>query len=82
MSDIVLERPKRPPRDVRVARPDQVWLSAQQAAIRAGYSETHFSALVRCGKAPPSILFSRNARRFRAADVDSWCLAGGPGQYR
>jgi predicted DNA-binding transcriptional regulator AlpA len=57
------------------------WLSLQETAIYCGYSEQQFSDFVRRGIAPPSVLFSRNARRFKRSDVDAWCAAGGPSQF-
>ena len=57
------------------------WLSLQETAVYCGYSEQQFSAFVRRGIAPPSVLFSRNARRFKRSDVDAWCAAGGPSQF-
>lgn len=57
------------------------WLSLQEAAGYCGYSEQQFSEFVKRGIAPPSILFSRNARRFKRADLDRWCAAGGPSQF-
>jgi predicted DNA-binding transcriptional regulator AlpA len=57
------------------------WLSLQETAVYCGYSEPHFSDFVKRGIAPPSVLFSRNARRFKRADVDRWCAAGGPSQF-
>jgi predicted DNA-binding transcriptional regulator AlpA len=60
----------------------QAWLSAQQAARHLGYSEQQFATFIAAGTAPPSIKFSRNARRFNRADLDAWARAGGPSQYR
>ena len=57
------------------------WLSLQEAAIYCGYSEQQFSDFVKRGIAPKSVLFSRNARRFKRSDVDAWCAAGGPSAY-
>ena len=57
------------------------WLSLQETAIYCGYSEQQFSDFVKRGIAPKSILFSRNARRFKRSDVDAWCAAGGPSAY-
>ena len=57
------------------------WLSLQEAAIYCGYSEQQFSDFVKRGIAPTSVLFSRNARRFKRSDVDAWCAAGGPSAY-
>lgn len=54
------------------------WLSLQQAARYAGYSEGAFCRFIKQGTAPPSIKLSRAARRFRRAHVDSWLAAGGP----
>jgi predicted DNA-binding transcriptional regulator AlpA len=54
------------------------WLSLQEAAIYCGYSEQQFSNFVKRGIAPKSVLFSRNARRFKRSDLDAWCAAGGP----
>jgi hypothetical protein len=36
---------------------------------------------VKRGVAPKSVLFSRNARRFKRSDVDAWCATGGPSAY-
>jgi predicted DNA-binding transcriptional regulator AlpA len=58
------------------------WLSLQETAVYCGYSEQQLSDFVKRGIAPPSILFSRNARRFKRSDVDAWCAAGGPSQFR
>ena len=55
------------------------WLSLQDAAAYTGYSEQQFSDFVKRGVAPKSVLFSRNARRFK--HVDAWCAAGGPSAY-
>jgi predicted DNA-binding transcriptional regulator AlpA len=57
------------------------WLSLQETAIYCGYSEQQFSDFVKRGIAPKSVLFSRNARRFKLSDVDAWCAAGGPSAY-
>ena len=57
------------------------WLSLQDAAAYTGYSEQQFSEFVKRGIAPPSVLFSRNARRFKRSDVDAWCAAGGPSKF-
>jgi predicted DNA-binding transcriptional regulator AlpA len=57
------------------------WLSLQDAAAYTCYSEQQFSDFVRRGIAPKSVLFSRNARRFKRSDVDAWCAAGGPSAY-
>ena len=57
------------------------WLSLQETATYCGYSEQQFSDFVKRGIAPPSVLFSRNARRFKRSDVDAWCAAGGPSAY-
>ena len=57
------------------------WLSLQDAAAYTGYSEQQFSDFVKRGIAPRSVLFSRNARRFKRSDVDAWCAAGGPSAY-
>jgi predicted DNA-binding transcriptional regulator AlpA len=57
------------------------WLSLQETAIYCGYSEQQFSDFVKRGIAPKSVLFSRNARRFKRSDVDAWCAAGGPSAY-
>jgi predicted DNA-binding transcriptional regulator AlpA len=54
------------------------WLSLQDTAAYTGYSEQQFSEFVKRGIAPKSVLFSRNARRFKRSDVDAWCAAGGP----
>jgi predicted DNA-binding transcriptional regulator AlpA len=57
------------------------WLSLQDAALYCGYSEQQFSEFVKRGIAPRSVLFSRNARRFKRSDVDAWCASGGPSQF-
>ena len=57
------------------------WLSLQDAAAYTGYSEQQFSDFVKRSVAPKSVLFSRNARRFKRSDVDTWCAAGGPSAY-
>jgi predicted DNA-binding transcriptional regulator AlpA len=57
------------------------WLSLQDAAAYTGYSEQQFSDFVKRGIAPKSVLFSRNARRFKRSDLDAWCAAGGPSTY-
>ena len=57
------------------------WLSLQETAVYCGYSEQQFSDFVKRGIAPRSVLFSRNARRFKRTDVDAWCAAGGPSQF-
>jgi predicted DNA-binding transcriptional regulator AlpA len=57
------------------------WLSLQETATYCGYSEQQFSDFVKRGIAPPSVLFSRNARRFKRTDVDAWCASGGPSQF-
>ena len=57
------------------------WLSLQDAAAYTGYSEQQFSDFVKRGIAPKSVLFSRNARRFKRSDIDAWCAAGGPSVY-
>ena len=57
------------------------WLSLQDAAAYTGYSEQQFSEFVKRGIAPKSVLFSRNARRFKRTDIDAWCAAGGPSAY-
>ncbi len=57
------------------------YFSLQDAAIYCGYSEQQFSEFVRRGIAPKSVLFSRNARRFKRSDLDAWCATGGPSQY-
>ena len=66
------------------ARPDRasrVAVLAQDAAAYTGYSEQQFSDFVKRGVAPKSVLFSRNARRFKRSDLDAWCAAGGPSAY-
>ena len=73
--DVLLAELRRRP----VIHPE--WLSLQDAAAYTGYSEQQFSEFVRAGIAPPSILFSRNARRFKRSDVDAWCAADGPSQF-
>ena len=57
------------------------WPSLQDAAAYTGYSEQQFSDFVKRGIAPKSVLFSRNARRFKRSDIDAWCAAGGPSVY-
>jgi predicted DNA-binding transcriptional regulator AlpA len=57
---------------------DREWLSLQQAAEYAGYSEGAFCRFVRKGVAPPSVKLTNAARRFRRVDVDAWITAGGP----
>lgn len=57
------------------------WLSLQECAAYTGYSEQQMSGFVRRGIAPRSILFSRNARRFKRSEVDTWAAAGGPSQF-
>src|ERR1700730_17725240 len=56
------------------------WLSLQETATYCGYSEQQFSDFVKRGIAPPSVLFSRHARRFNVTAVDAWCAGGGPSQ--
>lgn len=58
------------------------YFSLQDAAIYCGYSEQQFSEFVRRRTAPKSVLFSRNARRFKRSDLDAWCAAGGPSQHQ
>ena len=58
------------------------WLSLQDAAAYTGYSEQQFSEFVKRRIAPKSVLFSRNARRFKRSDVDAWCAAGDPPNSR
>lgn len=58
------------------------WLSLQDAAVYTGYSEQQLSEFVRTNRAPKSIKFSHNARRFWRRDLDTWCAAGGPSQYQ
>jgi len=74
-ADAVIERLRSNP----IVAPE--WLSLQDAAVYAGYSEQQFSEFVRTKRAPKSIKFSNNARRFKRSDVDAWCVAGGPSQY-
>ena len=57
------------------------WLSLQGAAAYKDCSEQQFSDFVKRGVAPKTVLFSRNARRFKRSDVDAWCTAGGPSAY-
>ena len=38
-------------------------------------------SLVKRDIAPKSILFSRNARRFKRSDLDAWCAADGRSAY-
>jgi predicted DNA-binding transcriptional regulator AlpA len=61
---------------------EREWLSLQQAAAYACYSEGAFCRFVKDGTAPPSIKLSRAARRFRRAEIDSWIAAGGPSQSK
>jgi hypothetical protein len=56
------------------------WLSLQEAAIYCD-SEQQFSDFVKRRIAPPSVLFFRNACRFKRSAVDAWCAAGGPSQF-
>lgn len=58
------------------------YFSLQAAAIYCGYSEHQFAEFVRLGTAPPSVKFSRSARRFKRSDLDSWAAAGGPSQFQ
>lgn len=60
----------------------RTWLSSQQAARYAGYSEGAWAGFVRARIAPPSVLCGRNARRFRRTDIDAWIAAGGPAAFR
>ena len=53
------------------------WMSMKHAAAYCDFAEQTFSKFVHDGTAPPSILISRNARRFRRSDLDSWMLARG-----
>jgi predicted DNA-binding transcriptional regulator AlpA len=53
----------------------------QDAAAYTGYSEQQFSEFAKCGVAPKSVLFSRNARRFKRSEIDAWYEAGGPSAY-
>jgi predicted DNA-binding transcriptional regulator AlpA len=73
--DTVLAELRRRP----IVQPE--WLSLQDAAAYTGYSEQQFSDFVKRGVAPKSVLFSRNARRFKRSDVDAWCAAGGPSAF-
>jgi len=73
--DTVLAELRRRP----IVQPE--WLSLQDAAAYTGYSEQQFSEFVKRGIAPKSVLFSRNARRFKRSDVDAWCAGGGPSAY-
>lgn len=73
--DVVLAELRRRP----IVQPE--WLSLQDAATYTGYSEQQFSDFVKRGIAPKSVLFSRNARRFKRSDLDAWCAAGGPSAY-
>ena len=54
---------------------DPEWLSLQEAAAYAGYSEQQFSDVVKHGIAPKSVLSGGNARRFKRGDVDAWRAA-------
>jgi predicted DNA-binding transcriptional regulator AlpA len=56
------------------------WLSLQDATY-TGYSEQQFSEFANRGIAPKSVLFSRNARRFKRSDLDAWYATGGPRAY-
>ena len=73
--DVLLAELRRRP----IVQPE--WLSLQEAAFHCGYSEQQFSDFVKRAIAPKSVLFSRNARRFKHSDVDAWCAAGGPSAY-
>jgi predicted DNA-binding transcriptional regulator AlpA len=75
-ADAVIDRLRRHP----IVQPE--YLSLQEAAVYTGYSEQQFSEFVRTQRAPPSVLFSRNARRFKRSDVDAWCAVGGPSSDR
>ena len=75
-ADVVAERLRRNP------LPAPEWISLQSTAAYTGYSEAQMAAFVAEKIAPPSVLFSRNARRFKRSDVDKWCAAGGPSQFR
>jgi len=57
------------------------WLSLQETAIYCGYSEQQFSDSLKRKIAPASVLFSRNARRFKCSAVDASCAAGGRSQF-
>ena len=48
------------------------WLSLQDAAAYTGCE------FVKRGIAPKSVLFSRNARRFKRSDVDAWSAGRAP----
>jgi len=56
-------------------------LSLHDAAAYTGYSEQQFSEFAKRGVAPKSVLFSRNARRFKRSDINAWYAAGGPSPY-
>lgn len=58
------------------------WLSLRDAAVYCGYSDQQFSEFVRTKRAPKSVKFSNNARRFKRSDLDTWCAAGGPSQFK
>src|SRR5438094_1515008 len=60
----------------------RTWLSSQQAAKYAGYSEGSWSSFIRLGLAPLSIKCGRNVRRFRRTDVDAWRRTCGLPQQR
>jgi hypothetical protein len=73
--DVVIAELRRRP----IVQPE--WLSLQETATYCGYSEQQFSDFVKRRVAPPSVLFSRNARRFKRTHVDAWCASGGPSQF-
>jgi len=53
------------------------WLSMKEAASYLRVAEQTLSALVKNGKAPPSILISYKARRFRCSELNKWLENGG-----
>ena len=60
---------------------------AAQIAVLAGFaactghSEQQFSEFVKRGVAPKSVLFGRNARRFKRSEIDACYETGGPSAY-
>jgi predicted DNA-binding transcriptional regulator AlpA len=49
----------------------------KEAASYLSVAEQTLSALVKNGKAPPSILISYKARRFRCSELNKWVENGG-----
>ncbi|MGA8819993.1 MAG: hypothetical protein WB624_22115 [Xanthobacteraceae bacterium] len=56
-------------------------LSLQDSAACTGHSEQQFSEFVKRGVAPKSVLFGRNARRFKRSEIDACYETGGPSAY-